>query len=194
MKSGGSTLSTLERKYGNVCRWGLRGEIKAGGGSRCLAIFDDDQRGRFDQTGEIVRNPHLPYGWRTRPVALATNVAVFTFQCTKGPHRNNLVELALRFGRGRLSETAGVARSTLRISRLRSGRRWCEHEMPKCQVISARALRDFRIQVEPVPSVSRPLKSRRSNCRRFGFDTLGPGSLLLSRWTRKNEPLPESSV
>ena len=52
---------------------------------------------------EIVRNPHLPYGWRrdgpmeslllydtqhrlvvasrTRPVALATNVAVFTFQC-----------------------------------------------------------------------------------------------------------------
>ena len=37
-------LSTPFHKYGNVCRWGLRGEIKAGGGRRCLAIFDDDQR------------------------------------------------------------------------------------------------------------------------------------------------------
>jgi len=37
-------LSTLERKYCNVFRWGLRGEIKAGGGRRCLAIFDDDER------------------------------------------------------------------------------------------------------------------------------------------------------
>ena len=37
-------LSTLEHKYCNVCRRGLRGEIKAGGGSRCLCIFDDDQR------------------------------------------------------------------------------------------------------------------------------------------------------
>ena len=47
----------------------------------------------------------------------------------KGSRRNNLAELArqresaqigTRFGRERLSETAGVARPTLRISRLRS--------------------------------------------------------------------------
>ncbi len=37
-----------------------------------MAIFDDDQRGRFDQTGEIVRNPHLPYGWRRdEPISLS---------------------------------------------------------------------------------------------------------------------------
>ena len=57
-------LSTLGHKYCNVCRRGLGGEIKAGGGSRCLCIFDDDQR-------------------RTRPVALATNVAVFMSRCAK---------------------------------------------------------------------------------------------------------------
>ena len=93
-------LSTLERKYGNVCRWGLRGEIKAGGGRRCLAIFDDDQRRDRPQppsalrvaTGRadlFVTPPPLWQGMafvvvsRSRPVALATNVAVFTFQCTK---------------------------------------------------------------------------------------------------------------
>ncbi len=37
-----------------------------------MGIFDDDQRGRFDQTGEIVRNPHLPSGWRRdEPMALS---------------------------------------------------------------------------------------------------------------------------
>ncbi len=36
-------LSTPFHKYGNVCRWGLRGEIKAGGRRRRLDIFDDDQ-------------------------------------------------------------------------------------------------------------------------------------------------------
>ena len=37
-----------------------------------MAIFDDDQRGRCDQTGEIVHNPHLPYGWRRDgPISLS---------------------------------------------------------------------------------------------------------------------------
>ena len=86
-----------------------------------MAIFDDDQRGRFDQTGEIVHNLHLPFGWRRDgpmalslllsirkgmassslraldTVTLATNVTVIMKCGTKGPRRNNLVELALGF-------------------------------------------------------------------------------------------------
>ena len=50
-------------------------------------------------------------------------------------------QICTRFGRERLSETAGVGGSTLRISRLRSSRRWCEDEMPKCQVTFAQTLR-----------------------------------------------------
>ena len=92
--------STLEHKYCNVCRRGLRGEIKAGGGSRCLCIFDDDQRRDRSQSPSALRvatgradffvaPPPLWQGMafvvasRTRPVALATNVAVFMSQCTK---------------------------------------------------------------------------------------------------------------
>jgi hypothetical protein len=40
----------------------------------------------------------------------------------------------------RLSETAGVAGSTLRILRLRRGQRWREDVMPKWEVILAWAL------------------------------------------------------
>ena len=36
-------------------------------------------------------------GQSHRPVALATKVAVFTFQCTKGSVKNNFAELGLRF-------------------------------------------------------------------------------------------------
>ena len=92
-------LSTLEPKYCTVCKRGLRGEIKAGGGSRCLCIFEDDQRRDRPQPSSALRvatgradffvaPPPLWQGMafvvasRTRPVALATNVAVFMFQCT----------------------------------------------------------------------------------------------------------------
>jgi len=91
--------STAFCKYRYVCRWGLRGEIKAGGGRRCSAIFDDDQRrdrpqppsalqvatGRADS---FVAPPPLRqsmafvFASRTRPVALATNASVFTERCT----------------------------------------------------------------------------------------------------------------
>jgi len=107
-------LSTPFYKYGSVRRWGLQSEIKAGGGRRCLDIFDDDQRrdrpqppsalrvatGRADffvAPSPLWQGMAFVVASRTHPVALATNVTVFMKRCTKGLRKNNLVELALRF-------------------------------------------------------------------------------------------------
>ena len=50
----------------------------------------------------------------------------------------NMVKIALRFGSDlavRLSQTAGVARATLRIWRLKHGQSWPEDEMQDAHVL-----------------------------------------------------------
>ena len=82
---------------------------------------DDAWPSSTTTNAEIVHNPHLPFGWRRDgpmalslllsirkgmassslraldTVTLATNVTVIMKCGTKGPRRNNLVELALGF-------------------------------------------------------------------------------------------------
>ncbi len=48
-------LSTPFHKYGNVCGWGLRGEVAKGGGG-------DAGTSTTTRDKEIARNPHPPEG------------------------------------------------------------------------------------------------------------------------------------